>query len=397
MDLVLTPAEARVLASLLEKERTVPASYPLTMSALLTACNQTTSRDPVMELDEADVSAAVESLKAHRLARRVLPSHGNRTVKYRQVADEVLALDDGARAIVAVLMLRGPQTAQELKIRSERIHRFDDATAVEEALAEMAAWRDPLVRRLPKRSGQRDARWAHLLAGEPEAPPWRDLGSTEPAGDHGVAVSGAAAGASAGAGPGARAGAGAGADAGSGAVADPAAALAGEAPEADEGQGPLTALIGMWVSESDGREGLVGGPGADRPWLEVRPVPGERLLTYRTWWPSPPDVGRELSGAGRREAGFLRLTADGEVELIVAVDLGAVEISVGLVEVDDDGRVEIILASDSAAHSPSGAAVAASDRTYRVVGDVLDLDLLAVGLDRGATPVPRHVRYLRRR
>lgn len=180
---MLTPAEVRVLASLLEKERTVPATYPLTMSALLTACNQTTSRDPTMELDEADVSDAVEALKAHRLVRRVLPSHGNRTVKYRQVADEVLGLDDAARAIVAVLMLRGPQTAQELKSRSERIHLFGDVAAVEEALADLSAWRDPLVRRLPKRSGQRDARWAHLLAGEPEAAGVEaggGFGSTEP-------------------------------------------------------------------------------------------------------------------------------------------------------------------------------------------------------------------------
>lgn len=119
-------------------------------------------------------------------------------------------------------------------------------------------------------------------------------------------------------------------------------------------------------------------------------------MTYQAWWPSA-SVEGEPSGTGRREAGFLRLTADGEVELVLAVDLGAVEISVGLVEVDDEGGVELVLASDSVAHSPSGAAVAASDRTYRVVGDALDLDLLAVGLDRGATPVPRHVRYLRGR
>lgn len=168
MELELTPVEARVLGSLLEKERTVPATYPLTMKALLAACNQTSSRDPVMVLAEAEVEAAIETLKAHKLMRKVLPSHGDRSVKYRQVAVEVLTVDEPQRALLTVLLLRGPQTPQELKTRTERLHPFADAAAVEEVLTDMAGWGDPLVRLLPRRPGQRDARWAQLLTGEPD-------------------------------------------------------------------------------------------------------------------------------------------------------------------------------------------------------------------------------------
>ena len=114
MDIVLSAVEARVLGSLLEKEVTVPATYPLTMKALLSACNQTSSRDPLMDLAEPEVEAAVESLKGHKLVRKVLPSHGNRSVKYRQVAVEVLTVDEAQRAVLTVLLLRGPQTVEQI-------------------------------------------------------------------------------------------------------------------------------------------------------------------------------------------------------------------------------------------------------------------------------------------
>lgn len=174
MDLELSPIEARVLGSLLEKEVTVPATYPLTMKALVAACNQSSSRDPVMTLSEAEVDAAVDGLKTHKLVRKVLPSHGDRTVKYRQVAVEVLTVDEAQRAVLTILLLRGPQTPQELKARTERLHPFADAAAVEEVLTDLAGWGDPLVRLLPRRSGQRDARWAQVLTGEP------DLAASEP-------------------------------------------------------------------------------------------------------------------------------------------------------------------------------------------------------------------------
>ncbi|HEX7133537.1 MAG TPA: YceH family protein, partial [Iamia sp.] len=175
MDIVLTPVEARVLGSLLEKELTVPATYPLTMKVLVSACNQTSSRDPLMDLGDAEVEAAVDGLKAHRLVRKLLPSHGNRSVKFRQVAVEVLTVDEAQRAILTVLLLRGPQTPQELKTRTDRLHAFADVDEVEDVLADMARWGEPLVRLLPRRPGQRDARWAHLLSGEP------DLSASEPA------------------------------------------------------------------------------------------------------------------------------------------------------------------------------------------------------------------------
>lgn len=168
MDLELDAVEARVLGSLLEKERTVPATYPLTLNALLGACNQSSSRDPLMQLGEAEVEAAIDSLKAKKLVRRVLPSHGSRTVKYRQVADEALALDDAQRAVLTVLLLRGPQTTTELRTRTERLHPFAEVADVQATLDDMAGWGDPLVRLLPRRPGQRDARWAHLLSGEPD-------------------------------------------------------------------------------------------------------------------------------------------------------------------------------------------------------------------------------------
>jgi uncharacterized protein YceH (UPF0502 family) len=185
MDIVLDAVEARVLGSLLEKERTVPATYPLTLNAVISACNQSSSRDPLMAVGEAEVEAAIEALKGHKLVRRILPSHGHRTVKYRQVADEALALDPAQRAVLTVLLLRGPQTPQELKTRTDRLHPFADAGAVTATLEEMAGWGDPLVRLLPRRSGQRDARWAHLLSGEPsdEAPTPAPPRAPAPAGD----------------------------------------------------------------------------------------------------------------------------------------------------------------------------------------------------------------------
>ncbi len=160
---VLDAVEQRVLGSLLEKERTVPASYPMTAKALRTACNQSSSRDPVMELDEGTITRTIAALKARGLARIVHAGSGARTEKYRQVLDEQLEVDDAERALLTVLLLRGPQAAGELKTRTERLYGFADRDEVEARLSRMAGGSPPLVRELERQAGQHDTRWVHLL------------------------------------------------------------------------------------------------------------------------------------------------------------------------------------------------------------------------------------------
>lgn len=171
----LDDVEQRVVGSLLEKERTVPASYPMTLNALRTACNQSSSRDPVVDYDDATVVAAVDRLKARGLARMVYASHGSRVVKYRQVLDERLDLADADRALLTVLLLRGPQAAGELKTRTERLHPFADRGEVEACLGALAGADAPLVREQDRQPGQQDTRWVHLLG--PVAEPQRSASS----------------------------------------------------------------------------------------------------------------------------------------------------------------------------------------------------------------------------
>jgi len=160
---VLTPEEQRVLGSLLEKQTTVPASYPLTGNALRTACNQTSNRDPVLDLDEQTVERTARALKERGLLRIVWSDTGRRTLKYHQVLDEQLGLDPAERAVLTVLLLRGPQAPGELRTRTERLHGFADRGEVEACLRAMAARPLPLVRELARRPGQQDPRWVHLL------------------------------------------------------------------------------------------------------------------------------------------------------------------------------------------------------------------------------------------
>src|SRR5690606_23752019 len=122
--------EQRVLGSLMEKERTVPSTYPMTLNGLRTACNQSNSRDPIMELDDTTIVEAIDRLKARSLARMVYATSGARAVKYRQVLDEVLRLESDERALVTVLLLRGAQAPGELKTRTERLHGFEDRAEV---------------------------------------------------------------------------------------------------------------------------------------------------------------------------------------------------------------------------------------------------------------------------
>jgi len=160
---VLDAVEQRILGSLLEKQVTVPASYPLTLNTLRLACNQTSSRDPVVTYDERVVQDACKRLKERGLLRVVWAGKGSRTLKYHQLLDEALDLQPDERALLTVLLLRGAQAPGELRTRTERLHAFADRAAVEATLARLAALPEPLVRELPLRPGQQDRRWVHLL------------------------------------------------------------------------------------------------------------------------------------------------------------------------------------------------------------------------------------------
>jgi len=162
---ILSLLETRVLGVLVEKQHTVPDSYPLTLNALVSGCNQKTSRDPVIEASEAEVQAAIDRLKNLSL---VVESSGGRVMRYAQNVGKVLAIPPQSVALLAVLFLRGAQTAGELRINSERMHKFGDLLSVDAFLRELAERREHgLVRELPKQAGARETRWAHLLSGEP--------------------------------------------------------------------------------------------------------------------------------------------------------------------------------------------------------------------------------------
>ncbi len=177
----LDAVEQRVLGCLLEKQVTVPATYPLTLNALRTACNQTSSRDPVMDLDEPTVERAARALRDRGLLRIVWADTGRRVLKYHQTLDQVLQLASDERALVTVLLLRGAQSAGELKTRTERLHPFADREAVEACLERLGGLVNPLVRRLERRPGQQDHRWVHLLGPVPE--PAAAPATTQPAVD----------------------------------------------------------------------------------------------------------------------------------------------------------------------------------------------------------------------
>jgi uncharacterized protein len=167
MNRALSLLECRVLGVLVEKERTVADSYPLSLNALVLGCNQKTARDPVLNASESEVLAAVDDLKALSL---VVEVSGSRVARYEHNLQRVLHVPSQSVAILALLMLRGPQTAAELRLNTERLHRFADISSVEAFLDELAARRpEPLVVRLPRAPGAREARWAHLLGGPVEA------------------------------------------------------------------------------------------------------------------------------------------------------------------------------------------------------------------------------------
>ena len=162
---VLSLVETRVLGVLVEKQKTVPDSYPLSLNALVGGCNQKTSRDPVIDVSESDVQAAVDHLRHLSL---VIETSGGRVMRYGHNIARVLAIPSESVAMLATLMLRGPQTPGEIRINCERMHRFADTSSVENYLRELAAHpQRPLVAELPRAAGARETRWAHLLSGVP--------------------------------------------------------------------------------------------------------------------------------------------------------------------------------------------------------------------------------------
>jgi uncharacterized protein YceH (UPF0502 family) len=165
-----------VLGVLVEKQLTVPDTYPLTLNALAAGCNQKTSRNPVIEASEAEVQAAVDHLKSLSL---VTETSGGRTMRYAHNMGKAISIPPQSVALLASLFLRGPQTAGELRIHTERLHKFGDILAVEGFLHELAE--RPLVRELARAPGERETRWVHLLSGEPPEAATLPAAATAPA------------------------------------------------------------------------------------------------------------------------------------------------------------------------------------------------------------------------
>jgi uncharacterized protein YceH (UPF0502 family) len=159
----LTPLEARVLGVLVEKQHTVPDTYPLSLNSLAAGVNQKTARDPVINATEAEVLTAVDGLKSLSL---VFEGSGSRVARFEHNMARVFSLPAASVALLTLLMLRGPQTAAELRLHCERLHRFADISSVEGFLDELAGKEPARVLKLPRAAGAREARWAHLLCGE---------------------------------------------------------------------------------------------------------------------------------------------------------------------------------------------------------------------------------------
>ncbi len=175
----LDPVELRVLGALMEKQLSTPEYYPLTLNALVAACNQKSNREPVMELSESEIQRALDRLQDEKLVWKVM---GGRAVRYDHNLDAQWQLDRRSKALLALLFLRGAQTPGELRGRSDRLHEFEGIAEVEETLQWMATPPSPFVRELSRRPGQKEPRWAHLLGGavadaapEPAAAPGEPL------------------------------------------------------------------------------------------------------------------------------------------------------------------------------------------------------------------------------
>ncbi|HKS29596.1 MAG TPA: YceH family protein [Pyrinomonadaceae bacterium] len=179
MATILDEVEVRVLGALVEKQMTTPEYYPLTMNALVLACNQKSNRNPVVSYDEETVERAVESLRSKNLVY-VFYGSTSRVPKYKHMMGEIFGLDAKETALMCVLMLRGPQTLGELRGRTDRLYDFKGLEEVEEALRSMSDKEaEPLVLKLPRQAGQKEVRYAHLLSGEPSVDYAPERESTE--------------------------------------------------------------------------------------------------------------------------------------------------------------------------------------------------------------------------
>ena len=176
----LNAIETRVLGSLAEKQMSTPEYYPLTLNALVAACNQKSNREPVMEVSEADVLRALDALQEEKLAWKVV---GGRAVRWEHNLETALQLDRAGKAVLTLLFLRGPQTPGELRGRSDRLHPFASIAEVEETLQRLAVSPDPLTRELPRRPGQKETRWMHVLGSSVFGPALGGQGPAE-AGPH---------------------------------------------------------------------------------------------------------------------------------------------------------------------------------------------------------------------
>ncbi|HEY5097867.1 MAG TPA: DUF480 domain-containing protein [Acidimicrobiales bacterium] len=166
--MTISPEGGRVLGCLVEKQFTTPQQYPLTLNALALACSQSTNREPVMAMDDQAAERALAELKELRVVRYVLPSHGKSVIRYRQVLEETHGLDRSRLALLAVLLLRGPQTPGGLRSRTGRMTEFASVGEVQDELDALARPPEPLVRLLARRPGQKEERWQQLLAREPD-------------------------------------------------------------------------------------------------------------------------------------------------------------------------------------------------------------------------------------
>lgn len=187
MENPLDAVAVRVLGSLIEKEITTPDNYPMTLNAVTAACNQSSNREPVMDLDEATVLDCLDRLARRSLVRAVQRSD-SRVRRYRQIMAETMKLHAEETAVLCVLMLRGAQTAGEIRTRSARLFEFRDVPHVEVTLQSLATLNDPLVVQLPRRPGQKEVRYAHLLAGEPVPEPDAPSHAAAPSPVSGAAV-----------------------------------------------------------------------------------------------------------------------------------------------------------------------------------------------------------------
>jgi uncharacterized protein YceH (UPF0502 family) len=179
METTLNDVEARVLGCLIEKEMTTPEYYPLSLNALTAACNQKSNRDPLMALTEEDVVRALNRMRFNQLT--VVSGESSRVAKYRHLLAEKMGLVPAELAVMCELLVRGPQTVGELRTRCERMYPFADLMAVEEVLKELSEREDPLIVRLPRQPGRKEARTAHLFCGKPDMAAVEQEASPEPA------------------------------------------------------------------------------------------------------------------------------------------------------------------------------------------------------------------------